>query len=64
MQNPLLNIRPRPPIIPLRPTQQVKQQVLREGVVDPCAAGAEGVAGHYAEGWLVVGGEGDAEEVV
>jgi hypothetical protein len=61
MKNPLFNIRPRPPIISLRPAQQVKQQVLRKGVVYPCAAGAEGMTSHDSQGGLVVGGKGDAE---
>jgi hypothetical protein len=61
MKNPLFNIGPRPPIISLRPTQQVEQQVLRKRIIYPGATGAEGMTGHDPQGGLVVCGKGDAE---
>lgn len=63
-KNPLLHIRPRPPILSLRSAQQIKKQVLSQKVVDPRAARTQRMTGHDPQGRLVVCRQGDAEEII
>ena len=64
MHNPLLDVRPRPPVLGLGAAQQIKHHVLGEGVVDPCAARIQDMAGHNAQGRVVFGRLANAEQEV